>query len=553
MLGELHIKNIGIIDEITINFDDGLNILTGETGAGKSLIIDSISAISGSRMSKDIIKRGENSALVEACFFISEDSALKQNLESKFEFVLPDENIILTREFYQNGRNVCKINGSMVTLAIFKEVGEALIDIHGQHDNQSLMNEKTHIELLDNFALKDIAKIKNEYKNVLEEYKENKKEIEKSFGDPVERARRLDLLKYQNEEIVNSNLKIGEDEELEQRRAFIMNAEKIFSALSSSYDALDNSIIENLGNCIHNMNNISSFDKRYENIESVLNDAYYSLKDVSSEISSAISDAEFNENEQNEIEERLDLIFSLKRKYGNDIESILKYNEDIEKEINFLENSEDIVNKLKEKQNSLEIKLKELAIKIRDVRKKAADVIAKRINKELQDLEMKKAFIEFEFKESESFLENGMDIVQILISTNVGEGLKPLSKIASGGEISRVMLAIKTVLCDVDSVPTMIFDEIDTGISGQVGKAVAEKMKFIGKTHQVICVTHLPTIAAFGDVNFFIEKIVEKERTKTKVTRLDEDGTVKEIARILAGNDITKAVLEHARELRKIS
>ena len=532
MLGQLHIKNIGIIDEITINFEDGLNILTGETGAGKSLIIDSISAITGSRLSKDSIKRGETSACVEACFFGEED-------------------IILTREFYQNGRNICKVNGSMVTLAQFKEIAEGLIDIHGQHDNQSLLDEKTHISLLDSFADKDISKIKEKYVNLLEEYKNTKIEIDKSFGDPLERARRLDLLKYQNDEIFNASLRLGEEEELEAKRVLIMNYEKIAKSLNTAYSLLDNSSIESLGNAIHEIGMISGFDKKYEEILNGMNEAYYTLKDASSEIAKLVDNTEFNENEQKEIEERLDLIFSLKRKYGKDIESILKYNNEISKEIEYLENSDEIINKLQEKLKNLEKELKENALKIREVRMKTASIVSEKINEQLQDLEMKKAYIEFEFKESENFLEYGMDIIQILIATNVGEGLKPLSKIASGGEISRVMLAIKTILCNYDNIPTMIFDEIDTGISGQAGKAVADKMKIIGKTHQVICVTHLPTIAAAGDANYFIEKVVEKDRTKTKITKLNEDDVICEIARILAGNDITNAVLEHAKEIRK--
>ena len=532
MLGQLHIKNIGIIDEITINFDDGLNILSGETGAGKSLIIDSINAITGSRLSKDIIKHGESNALVEACFFGEED-------------------MILTREFYQNGRNICKINGNMSTLAAFKECGESLIDIHGQHDNQSLLDEKTHINLLDSFADKDISDFKAKYVELLNEYKKTKSEIEKSYGDPLERARRLDLLKYQNEEIFNANLKIGEDDELEARRTLIMNYEKIAKALNTAYSLLDNSSIESLSSAIHEINMISDFDKKYEEILQGMNDAYYSLKDASSEIAGLMNDTDFDENEQRDIEERLDLIFSLKRKYGDNIETILKYNDEISKEIDYLENSDEIVAKLQNQLAELDKKLKSVALNIREVREKTAKIVAEKINEQLQDLEMKKAYIEFEFKESESFLEDGMDVVQILIATNVGEGLKPLGKIASGGEISRVMLAIKTILCNYDNVPTMIFDEIDTGISGQAGKAVAEKMKIIGKTHQVICVTHLPTIAAAGDSNYFIEKVIEDDRTKTKVSKLNEEETVKEIARILAGNDITKAVLQHAKEIRK--
>lgn len=498
------------------------------------MIIDSISAISGGRLSKDSIKIGENSAFVEACFF-NEDG----------------EDIILTREFYQNGRNICKINGEMTTLSKFKEFGEKLIDIHGQHDNQSLLNEKTHINLLDSFAGKDILNLKSKYTKLLDERKNIMIEIDKNFGNPLERARRIDLLKYQNDEITNANLKLNEEEELESRHSLIMNYEKIARALDSAYSLLDTSSIESLSSAIFEINNISKLDKKYEEILNSLNDAYYSLKDTSSEVAKLINDTEFDENEQKEIEERLDLIFSLKRKYGKDIETILKYNDEIEKEIEYLENSDEIVNKLKIKLENIEINLNVLALQMREIRVKTANIVSKKINEQLQDLEMKKAYLEFEFSNSEAFLENGKDIVQILISTNVGEGLKPLSKIASGGEISRVMLAIKTILCNYDDIPTMIFDEIDTGISGQAGKAVAEKMKIIGKSRQVICVTHLPNIAAAGDANYFIEKIVENDRTKTKVTKLNEKEVITEIARILAGNNITKAVLEHANEIRK--
>ncbi len=533
MLGQLHIKNIGIIDDVTINFEDGLNIMTGETGAGKSLIVDSINAISGMRMSKDIIKHGEDSALVEACFFEN------------------DETRILTREFFANGRSVCKVDGRMVTLTELKETGEALIDIHGQHDNQSLLSEKTHVNLLDNFAEKDLFELKEEYKKELTEYKQIKEKIKASFGDPTERARRIDLLKYQKDEIEKAKLKTDEEEALEERRTLIMNSEKIVSSLNKSYSILDENVVEELGSVIHELTSVSGLNERYNDALKIVNDAYYSLKDVTSEIMDMADEVSFDENEQNEIEERLDLIFSLKRKYGNDVEKVLEYLEQISEELNTLENSEEIIKELEKSVNKKEKLLKELAMKIRDVRKSYAKVIEKKVNSELQDLEMKKAYIEFEFKEVENFLENGMDFVQILICTNVGEGLKPLSKIASGGEISRVMLALKTVLSAYDEIPTMIFDEIDTGISGQAGKAVAEKMKIIGETHQVICVTHLPVIAASGKNNYFIEKNTKEGRTFTEVIKLKEEQIISEIARILAGNDLTDAVLKHAKELRK--
>lgn len=531
--GQLHIKNIGIIDEITINFEDGLNILTGETGAGKSLIIDSINAITGLRMSKDIIKYGESMALVEACFFCG------------------DETKILTREFFQNGRNVCKIDCRMVTLAELKEVGENLIDIHGQHDNQSLLNEKTHLNLLDSFAEREITEIKEKYKREFEEYKEIREKIKNSYGDPIERARRIDLLKYQKDEILQAKLTESEEAMLEERRNIMMNSEKIVGALRKSYSLFDESILDNIGNVTYELSNISHINEKYETILQTINDSYYALKDASSEILEYAEEVDFDESEQREVEERMDLIFSLKRKYGNDVKKILEYLEQITEELNFLENSEEIIEKMKKELEKKEYALRELAMKIRKKRKEFSEKISQKVNEQLVDLEMKKAHIEFEFKELENFTESGMDSVQILICTNAGEGLKPLTKIASGGEVSRVMLALKTVLCMYDEIPTMIFDEIDTGISGQAGKAVAEKMKIIGKTHQVIAVTHLPVIAASGDANYYIEKNIIDERTFTSVRRLNETETINEVARIIAGNDLSEAVIKHAKELRK--
>lgn len=531
--GQLHIKNIGIIDEITINFEDGLNILTGETGAGKSLIIDSINAITGSRMSKDIIKYGESMALVEACFFNA------------------DETQILTREFFQNGRNVCKIDGRMVTLGELKETGENLIDIHGQHDNQSLLNEKTHLNLLDSFASKEIESVKDEYKIEFQKYKEIKEKIKNSYGDPIERARRIDLLKYQKDEILQAKLNEEEEASLEERRNIMMNSEKIVGALRKSYSLFDEVILDNIGNVTYELSNISHINPKYESVLQTINDSYYALKDASSEILDYAEEVDFDEAEQREVEERMDLIFSLKRKYGNDIKKILEYLEQITEELDFLENSEEIIQKLEIELSEKEKVLKTLANKIRKIRKEFSEKISQKVNEQLVDLEMKKAHIEFEFKELDTFTETGMDSVQILICTNAGEGLKPLTKIASGGEISRVMLALKTVLCMYDEVPTMIFDEIDTGISGQAGKAVAEKMKIIGNTHQVISVTHLPVIAASGDANYYIEKSTVDERTSTSVRKLDEKETVNEVARIIAGNDLSDAVIKHAKELRK--
>ena len=533
MLGQLHIKNIGIIDEITVNFDENLNIITGETGAGKSLIIDSINAITGSRISKEIIRTGTDMAFVEACFFGE------------------NEDIILAREIYQNGRNICKINGKMATVSELREVGEKLIDIHGQHDNQSLLDPKTHLELLDNFAGTNLYKLKAEYSENLEKYRDVTNKIKSNYGDEQERARRLDLLSYQIEEIEVAKLKTNEEDELLNRRRILLNAEKIAKSLNTAHEAIDTVVLETLSNVTRAMSNISDLDEKYNQALTQINDSYYNLQDVLGNLSEFSSEIDFSENEQEEIEERLDLINNMKRKYGNTIEDILLYYDKVCEEKHFLENSEEIINKLKNEQQELTVKLDKLADEITAKRKECAKNIESKINEQMQDLEMKKAYLTFEFKKAQDFLENGKDDVQLLICTNVGDELKPLSKIASGGEISRVMLAIKTVLGEYDSVPTMIFDEIDTGISGQAGKAVADKLKIIGKTHQVICVTHLPTIVAAGSSNYYINKVVKNSQTRTQIKKLDEEQTVKEIARVIAGNDITEAVIEHARELRK--
>lgn len=534
MLGQLHIKNIGIIEEITINFYDGLNILTGETGAGKSLIIDSINAITGGRISKDLIKTGADMAFVEACFFNRDE-----------------ETTILSREIYPSGRTICKINGKMSTISEMKEVGETLIDIHGQHENQSLLNAKTHIELLDNFLGEQIENIKTDYRNFLGKYKEIKFKIEQNYGDEKERARRIDLLKYQVDEIEIASLKKGEEEELEHKRRILQNAEKIATSLNEAYNLLDGNALETLSEITRKISNISDIDEKYMDILNLVNESYYTLQDVASTTSKYLSDVDFDTQEQTEIEERLDTIFSLKRKYGNTVEDVLKYYEDASNELYFLNNSEEMINELKKELSNIEDKLESLSSQMHSVREKSAKELEKRINAQLQDLEMTKAYVQFEFKKSEEYRENGTDIVQLLICTNVGEGLKPLGKIASGGEISRVMLAIKTILCEYDSVETMIFDEIDTGISGQAGKAVAEKMKKIGKTHQVICVTHLPVIAASGDANFYIKKEIKNEKTTTTIKHLNEEETIMEVARILSGKDITQMALEHVKELRK--
>ena len=538
MITNLHIKNIGIIDDLEINLNKGMNVLTGETGAGKTLIIDSINIICGGRFSKEMIRKGENHSYVELCMYVPED------INSV------DGNIIITREIYNSGRNMCKINGRLVTVAELKDFMSNYIEIHGQNANQQLLDNTTHIKYLDNFSGEKIFEEKNKYKEKYIRYNEIKRELRNNYGDEKEKQRKLDLLKYQLNEIQESKLKIGEEEQLEEKRKIIMNSEKIAKNLSEAEMAIDENTIDMIGKAIRALEKIEDIDKKYEETTSNLRNIYYEIQEISRDINSNIEDINFDEQEREEVETRLDTIDNLKRKYGNNIEEILKYAEEIEEEIKKIENVDEYNNKLKEEQKVIEKEMTQIAEKISEKRKEKAKDLSEKINKELIDLEMKNAKInvKVEYKVNE-FYEDGKDQVEIFIKTNVGENESELVKIASGGEMSRIMLAIKKVLADVDNMPIMIFDEIDTGISGKAAKSVASKMKSISQKHQVLCISHLAPIAAIADNNYFISKKVENERTSTGVKLLNEQEVLCEIARISSG-DINDVTLQYASELR---
>ena len=539
MISTLHIKNIGIIDDLSIDLNNGLNILTGETGAGKTLIIDSLGIISGERFSKDMIRKGENFSFVEACIYLPENE------------MAVDGNIIVSREIYANGRNMCKINGRMVTVNELKSFMENVIDIHGQHDNQQLLNPSTHIEYLDSFGEKEIKELKVKYKELYKQYNSIKIELKNNYGDDKEKQRKLDLLRYQFEEIDNANLKLGEDEKLEADRKIILNSEKINESLNVADMEISEHSIDAINEAIRALEKIENLDENYAKTLNSLKSTYYDIQEIGRDISSLREDVYFDEEQRQELENRLDLIFSLKRKYGNTIDEILKYKTEVEEEIVKLENIDEHNNKLKKELEQLRNEMLEIGTKLNILRNKYAKVLEEKINTELADLEMKNARININVVfNKEDFNSNGLDIVEILIKTNIGEDAKPLCKIASGGEMSRIMLAIKNVLSNVDNVPVLIFDEIDTGISGMAAKSVGEKLKSISKMHQVLCVTHLASIAAKGDYNYFIYKKVENEKTITNVQLLNEEETIKEIARIASG-DITEISINHAKSLRK--
>ena len=541
MINTLHIKNIGIIDDITINLNEGFNVLTGETGAGKTLIIGSLQILAGGRFSKEMIRNGESHSFVEMSIYLPNHG-------------YEEDNVIVSREINIKGKNTCKINGRLVTVNELKTFMNNVIDIHGQNDNQSILDVNTHIELLDEYANKDLKEIKDEYKKLYDEYLEIKSELSKNYGDDKEKQRKLDLLNYQVNEIEEAKLKVGEEDELEARRKSIMAAEKIASNLQEAEGQINTNAIDAMNIAIKALEKIESYNEEYSEIANRLKGAYYEVQEAARDLAYLGEDLYFDEDEQTKVEERLDLINSLKRKYGNDISEILEYKEKVNEEIYEIENLEGYIKSLKNKLSKQEELLADLSNKMNQIRNKYAKELIKKINKELKELEMKNARfnVRIDFSENNDFNKNGLDKVEFFIATNVGEEEKPLIKIASGGEMSRFMLAIKNVLADVDKIPVIIFDEIDTGISGVAANVTGEKIKQISKTHQVICVTHLASIAAKGDYNYFICKEIENNKTKTKVKQLNEEEVLKEIARISTGS-VSEISINHARELRNLS
>ena len=424
------------------------------------------------------------------------------------------------------------------------------IEIHGQNDNQTILDTKSHIKYLDGFIFNELREKKEEYVKLYDRYIEIKNELKMNYGDDKERQRKLDLLRYQMDEIEEANLKIHEEEELEEKRKIFLNSEKISENLIEADTLLSENTIDSLSMVIRALEKIENIDKKYEKASTELKNSYYELQELARDINNYKEDIYFDEEERNYVEERLDLIYSLKRKYGNNISEIVKYKEDIKEEINHIENLDIYNQKLKNELNVVKEKLNQLGRKISNIRKKGADKLSTKINNELEDLEMKNAKINVKIQYMENeFYKNGKDIVKFYITTNLGEDEKELSKIASGGEMSRTMLAIKKVLADTDNMPILIFDEIDTGISGKAANSVANKLKAISKKHQVICISHLPNIAANADYNYFISKDVNGDRTKTKIKQLEEEEIIKEIARISSG-EINEITLKYAYELR---
>ena len=536
MISTLHIKNIGIIDEIMIDFSKGFNILTGETGAGKTLIIGALGIVAGGRFSKEMIRKGENHSFVEVSIYLPNHPKAV------------DGNIIISREIFENGRNTCKINGRLVTVNELKEFMNNIINIHGQNDNQNLLNKENHIKYLDKFLGKEFLSKKNEYTELYNKYVDINRKLKENYGDEKEKQRKLDLLNYQVNEIKNASLKINEDEELEEQRNLIINAEKISKSLNEADMQINENALNSISIAIKKLEKIEDINIKYQKTLSSLKSNYYDLQEIAIDLNHYNSDTSFEEKERDEIENRIDEINDLKRKYGNTIEEILNYKNEVEEEIDKIENLEEKNKELKTELTKVTVELEKRAIELHETRQKYGIELETKINSELADLEMPNAKFKVNI-ENTNFNKDGTDEIEFLITTNKGEDFKPLIKTASGGEMSRIMLAIKTVLSDVHEVPILIFDEIDTGISGKAGNAVGEKLKTISKNHQVIIVTHLASIAAKGDSNYYIYKEVEGDNTKTRIKNLNEQEVIEEIARIASGI-VSEISLKHAMELR---
>lgn len=548
MLSNLYIENIAVIEKTNIDFTEGLNVLTGETGAGKSIIIDSINAVTGHRASKDIIRTGSETACVYATF-----TNVNQDILNKAEemgFTCDDDTLILSRELSVKGKNVCRINNRPATVSTLKELGINLINIHGQHDSLELMQAESHINYIDNFAfLNDKVE---DYNNSFKELLKLKRQLKDNGGDESQRLYEIDLLSFQIAEIENASLSVGEDEELLNEKKLLQNSEKIRTLLEKSRNILSgfqgNNACEMVDEASTNLIKASNYYEEAESLSNRLSDLSYDLQDISTEVSGLLDDLEFNPSRLEEIEERLDEIYKLKRKYGNTIEEILEYYENAKTKLDSLLNFDKNMAETKEKFNILLEKTKEKADSLTALRKKAGREFSAKVQEELRFLDMPNVRIAVDIQDS-PLSSKGKDKLEILISANPGETPKPVSKIASGGELSRMMLAIKNVLSESDTVDTLIFDEVDTGISGKASMKVGLKLREVSTNRQVICVTHQVQIASLGDNHLLIKKNVKDDKTYTDVVTLDYDGRVEELARIMGGIEITENTKKLAKEM----
>ena len=549
MLSLLHIENIAVIESADISFDRGFNVLTGETGAGKSIVIDAISAILGERAYRDMIRTGTTKASVRAVF--TEVPELAWFADNGVEY---DPETVIQREIHLDGKNVCRVNGSLVSVSILRKLGIQLINIHGQHDSASLFDEDNHLTFLDAFG--DNEAIRTDYSEKYEAVAKLRREIDRISMDEGEKLRRMETLKFQINEIEKAELQPGEDEELEARRKILQNAEKLSDGMEEAVECLyggedSDGAAGLLSQAEHALARLSRFTDAYAALHEKVADLMYQVQDAAEEVRDARDDLSYSADELEQIESRLDKIHRLRRKYGVTCADILNYLEKAKKELDEIEFADDHVERLKKKLKKAEKEAWDAAKVLRENRKETAESMSARILTELAQLDMPRVQFQVQFTELD-LTANGADSVAFYMSANAGEALKPMSKVASGGELARIMLAMKNVLAEKDQVNTLIFDEVDTGVSGRAAQKVAEKLRSVASHKQVLCVTHLPQLAALANTHLLIAKSERDGRTYTSVTPLDIEGRKKELARIIGGTNITETTLKSAEEMLRM-
>ncbi|MCY7238645.1 DNA repair protein RecN [Streptococcus infantarius] len=551
MLLEISIKNFAIIEEISLTFENGMTVLTGETGAGKSIIIDAMNLMLGARASLDVIRHGANKAEIEGLFSVGENAALTQILvENGIEVT---EELIIRREILQNGRSIGRINGQMVNLTTLRAVGQYLVDIHGQHDQEELMKPNMHIRMLDEFGDSQFASVKKHYQDLFEHYRRLRQRVLTKQKNEQEHKARIEMLEFQIAEIEAAALKSGEDQALNQKRDKLLNHKHIADTLTNAYVMLDDeefSSLSNIRSAMNDLMTLEEFDADYKDMSSNVSEAYYILEEVTKQLGDVIDELDFDAGSLQQIEARLEVIYSITRKYGGSVDDVLDYYENITKEYNLLTGNDESSDDMEKDLKRLEKELIVAAENLSQERHQLAKNLEAEIKQELADLYMEKADFQVQFSKGK-FNRDGNEAIEFYISTNPGEGFKPLVKVASGGEISRLMLAIKSAFSRKEDKTSIVFDEVDTGVSGRVAQAIAQKIYKIGSHGQVLAISHLPQVIAIADYQFFIEKRSDENTTVSTVRLLSEEERVEEIAKMLAGSDITEMAREQARELLK--
>lgn len=551
MIQELSVQDFAIISSLNLEFKEGMTVLTGETGAGKSIIIDAMGLLVGGRGSSDFIRDGMDRCRIEGSFYIENKEVMLDYLEEK-GIEMPDDLLIIQREIHRNGRNNCRINGQLVNTKILREVGQRLVDIHGQNEHQELMNPAHHLSMLDNFAASDMLPLISEYQIHFKKHQELSTKIKKFYENEKEYVQRMDMLHFQHDEIAEVNLIDGEEEQLLEERKKMLSFQQITDALKNTYhyiDSEESQTLDLVAQAMNEMSHIEHLDSSYKETHELVQTAYYSLQEALGNITSLMDTLELDEERLNEVDNRLDTIRQLKRKYGETVTDIIAYFNTISEELAINETSTMDIKELEASFEKEEKRLATLSEKLTEKRRQIALDLEKNILKELKSLYMENTQFKVVFDTTDSYQLTGKDKVEFFISANVGEELKPLTKVVSGGELSRVMLAIKTIFSKSQGITSIVFDEVDTGVSGRVAQAIAEKIHEIGKNSQVLCITHLPQVAAISDTHYYIQKEIKNNRTETSVRELSENQRINEIARMLSGAEVTPLTLEHAKEL----